>query len=94
MNPIIDLLKKYEEIPKTRANVNWTGYNLWVGIVHIWSPETGWKSVKDNRQFLKPTSTSPVDNSDETLLIVLPIAWQMIKLKLCKIDRGENTDNL
>ena len=87
MNLIIDLLKKYKENKGQR-------YNLWVGIVHIWSPETGWKSVKDNRQFLKPTSTSPVDNSDEKLLIVFHIAWQMTKLKRRKIDRGKNTDNL
>ena len=52
------------------------------------------KDNDDNRQFLKPTSTSPVDNSDETLLRVFHIAWQMIKLKRRKIDRGENTDNL
>ena len=50
--------------------------------------------MKDNRQFLKPTSTSLVDNSDEKLLIVFHIALQMTKLKRRKIDRGENTDNL
>ena len=50
--------------------------------------------MKDNRQFLKPTSTSPVDNLDEKLLIVFNIALQMIKLKRRKIDRGGNTDNL
>ena len=50
--------------------------------------------MKDNRQFLKPTSTSLVDSSDEKLLIVFHIALQMTKLKRRKIDRGEYTDNL
>ena len=54
MDPIIDLLEKYTEIPKTRVN-------LWVWTVHIWS---------ENQYTLKPTSTNPVDKLDETLLIV------------------------
>lgn len=54
MDPTIDLLGKYKEIPKTRVN-------LWVWTVHIWS---------ENQYTLKPTSTNPVDKLDETLLIV------------------------